>query len=289
MEERIQERVQNFMIEETERIVRERDAVWTKELAKLKAVFLGKTIQSDGSPNLDSQQGSCSRDAHAMMKELELHGVRKKLDLIQDDFVVGEEKQIQEKTEVVKMNEEKTEVEKNEEANIDLETINEGEFEVEQVEVEEMNEEKIEVEKKTEENIELEKINEEELEVVEVEDDQVAGMKVGVVPELADMEYELAIDSPTNIVAYATVDTEAVVVHGKPIGEGNAKVSITRAIQGSAKIPFPISDEIVTVKDAVATYISWPKNLIIEGTSTAVKGSPKVKLIFMLCESCLSK
>lgn len=65
------------------------------------------------------------------------------------------------------------------------------------------------------------------------------------------LERELAIDSPTNIVAYASVDTVCKVLHGKHLSEEIARVSITRVIQGSAKIPFPIKDEITTVGQAV--------------------------------------
>lgn len=232
IEDRIQEGIHQFMKEETSKIIQERDLFWANEMAKLKAAYNGKNTESDCSPVTGSQQGSCSHDA----QKLDLQGARKKLDILKDDLFVGEEKQIQEKTDDLdKKNEEKTELEKN-------------------------NEEKTGAEPNNKENWLLDIFNE--------------GMK----PQLAVMEYELAIDSTLNIVAYATVDTKADVVHGKAIEEENARVSITRAIQGSAKIPFPIKDEIETVEQAVGTYISWPRHLIIElKPSTAVNGCEKVK------------
>ena len=91
-------------------------------------------------------------------------------------------------------------------------------------------------------------------------------------------EWELAVGSLENVVAYATIDTANNVLHGKPLVKENARVSITRVIQGSAKIPFPIEDEIMTVEQAMGTYIAWPRQLISEvKTSVAlVNGTPKV-------------
>ena len=63
IEDRIQEGIHKFMTDETDRIIRERDSFWAAEMEKLKAACLGKTIQTDSSPNLGSQQGSCSKDA----------------------------------------------------------------------------------------------------------------------------------------------------------------------------------------------------------------------------------
>ena len=83
--------------------------------------------------------------------------------------------------------------------------------------------------------------------------------------------------------AHATVDATCKVLHGIPLSEDNARVSITRAIQGSAKIPFPIQDEITTVEEAVGTFIAWPRDLILKmKTSTvATKGIAKVDFCFV--------
>lgn len=85
----------------------------------------------------------------------------------------------------------------------------------------------------------------------------------GEVPlEKEGSQWELAIGTPTNIVAHATVDLVAGVLHGKPLGKDNVRVSITRVIQGAAQIPFPVDDDVMTVEQAVGTFIAWPRKLV---------------------------
>lgn len=98
IDERIQDGIQRFMKEETERIVRERDDFWAAEMAKLKVVFSGKNIELGNSPNVGSQQGSCSKGAHAIVNELELQGIKKQLDLDNNQF--EEENVVEERVEV---------------------------------------------------------------------------------------------------------------------------------------------------------------------------------------------
>ena len=86
--------------------------------------------------------------------------------------------------------------------------------------------------------------------------------------ELKEFECRLALGSIDNIVAIATiveVDTncENQTLHGVALEEGNVRVSILRPLDPQAKVPFPVNDEIVTVKDAVGTYIAWPRDLIL--------------------------
>lgn len=71
------------MASETDRIIKERDAFWAGEMAKLKAALCEKNIHLDGSPNIGSQQGSYSKGIPNLMKEFELEGVKKKLNLIE--------------------------------------------------------------------------------------------------------------------------------------------------------------------------------------------------------------
>lgn len=87
----------------------------------------------------------------------------------------------------------------------------------------------------------------------------------------------MTIGSPTNVVVYATIDVESNVLHGKPLSKENARVSITRVIQGAAQIPYPINDEIINVEQAVGTYIAWPRNLTrkVKKSSAPVKGTLK--------------
>ncbi|XP_074327418.1 uncharacterized protein LOC141665338 [Apium graveolens] len=73
----------------------------------------------------------------------------------------------------------------------------------------------------------------------------------------------------SNIIDCATIDEVRVpegyekTIYGVSLGEKNAKVSITKVIQGDAKIPFPIGDKILTVQEAMGTFIAWPRKMII--------------------------
>ena len=94
IEEKIQEGIQKFMSEQTSKIIEERDAFWAKEMEKLKEALCGKDIRLDGSPLINSQQGSCSMGGPAdLRKDLDLNeGPRKKLKLTRDcDDEVEEE------------------------------------------------------------------------------------------------------------------------------------------------------------------------------------------------------
>ena len=79
----------------------------------------------------------------------------------------------------------------------------------------------------------------------------------------------MALESVDNIVAYGLilevdVDPSQQLIHGKPLGEDNLRVSIIRAVVGDAKLPFPITgDDIVTVNNAVGSIVAWPKNLVV--------------------------
>ena len=111
--------------------------------------------------------------------------------------------------------------------------------------------------------------------------------------------WELAIGTPTNIVAHATVDFVTAVLHGKPLGGDNVRVSITHVIQGAAEIPFPIDDEIITVDQAVGTFITWPRNMLrevkansdrVKSQAVKVLNSSIFSLSFILFKStCLRK
>jgi hypothetical protein len=54
-------------------------------------------------------------------------------------------------------------------------------------------------------------------------------------------------------------------LHNKPIGADNVKVSICVPIVPNAAIPFPLED-IAYVSDAVGTFIAWPKRLVIKSS-----------------------
>ncbi|XP_061987927.1 uncharacterized protein LOC133706413 isoform X2 [Rosa rugosa] len=100
------------------------------------------------------------------------------------------------------------------------------------------------------------------------------------IEELRPSECKLALGSVDNIVAIASVvevqDDKCAnqTVHGHPLGEGNVRVSIIRPLVPEAKLPFPVNDEIVSVKDAVGTYIAWPRDLILQSPPQTNKKQP---------------
>ncbi|KAL1816639.1 hypothetical protein ACET3Z_019213 [Daucus carota] len=190
-------------------------------MAKLKEALGLKKLFAEESPNIGSQQGSCSKGGVANL-ELELVAARKKLDL-DGDQGSAEEK----------------DAEKDEFVEKDVAEEKNG---VEEIQREENGEVK----------------GSEVLEVVDNPMDDAALINQ------RPSTWELFIETPTNVVAHATVDMVSTVLHGKPIGEDNARVSITHVIQGAAHIPFPIEDEITTVEQAVGTFIAWPRNLLRE-------------------------
>ncbi|KAM5584191.1 hypothetical protein ABKV19_003845 [Rosa sericea] len=93
--------------------------------------------------------------------------------------------------------------------------------------------------------------------------------------KVAEVECKLAIDSVEHIVACATVmacEDPSQLVHGTPLGDGNVRVSIYAALEEKAKVPFPVKDEIETVKQAMGSWVAWPKHLVIK---SHVKKPPK--------------
>lgn len=82
-----------------------------------------------------------------------------------------------------------------------------------------------------------------------------------------EIDCKLAVGSVDNIVAHATImesgDDPEAVIHGRPLGDDNRRVSVYYAIDEKAKVPFPVEDEIVTVKHAMGSWVAWPKDLII--------------------------
>lgn len=52
-------------------------------------------------------------------------------------------------------------------------------------------------------------------------------------------------------------------IHGVPLEPGCACVSVDGLIKGNALVPIPVKGEIETVEQAVGSYVSWPRDLII--------------------------
>ncbi|KAK9942844.1 hypothetical protein M0R45_008491 [Rubus argutus] len=81
-----------------------------------------------------------------------------------------------------------------------------------------------------------------------------------------EIDAKLALGSIDHIVARATVmecDDPSQTVHGAPLGDDSLRVSIYYAIEEKALVPFPVQDEIRTVKQAMGSWVAWPKELII--------------------------
>ena len=77
---------------------------------------------------------------------------------------------------------------------------------------------------------------------------------------------ELAVGTIENKVAFGLLfddDNMNKSIHGVPIESRCVRVSMDGPIQGQAKIPKPVPGEIETVEQAVGSYVSWPRDLII--------------------------
>ena len=75
----------------------------------------------------------------------------------------------------------------------------------------------------------------------------------------------MAVGTVDNIVAYGTAffkDPPGQLCHGYPLGDANVRVSIDHAKEEKAAVPYPTED-IKTVKQAMGSIISWPKELVI--------------------------
>ncbi|KAL6209102.1 hypothetical protein ACLB2K_020045 [Fragaria x ananassa] len=94
---------------------------------------------------------------------------------------------------------------------------------------------------------------------------------------------EEAVDTVENIVAFGCIvdrdlDPNKQTIHGVPLGAENVRVSIVVSIIGHHLLPYPIKDEIMTVKDALGSIVAWPRNLVIK-TATDMENKAKPKAI----------
>ncbi|KAL1826336.1 hypothetical protein ACET3Z_004748 [Daucus carota] len=99
-------------------------------------------------------------------------------------------------------------------------------------------------------------------------DDDVAIIEYAAVPpeNKGPKKCELAVETIENKVAFGLLfDDEDMnkSIHGVALQPGCARVSVDGTIQGDALIPIPIKGEIEIVDQAVGSYMSWPRDLII--------------------------
>lgn len=76
---------------------------------------------------------------------------------------------------------------------------------------------------------------------------------------------KLAVGSINNVVSHGTiieVDAANHTVHGVPLGEGNIRVAIDASLDEQALLPIPVTEELVTVGQAVGSHVAWPKHLV---------------------------
>ena len=76
----------------------------------------------------------------------------------------------------------------------------------------------------------------------------------------------LAINTKTNIVAKALVFERKgpnEKIHHTILGEQFLRVSIKEAFYPDAVLPIPVSDELTFVKDAIGTFVPWPKEFVL--------------------------
>ena len=71
------------------------------------------------------------------------------------------------------------------------------------------------------------------------------------------------------------VAIESTTIHGVPLEANTHHVTFKMAINLEARIPIPIGDEFVYIKDTVDTMGPWPKHFVFLSTA------PKVKIILL--------
>ncbi|XP_040367463.1 uncharacterized protein LOC112179893 [Rosa chinensis] len=81
-----------------------------------------------------------------------------------------------------------------------------------------------------------------------------------------EIDAKLALGSIDHIVALATImecDDSSQTCHGYPLGDNNVRVSVYCVVDEKALVPFPVADEILTVRQAMGSWVAWPKELVI--------------------------
>ena len=55
---------------------------------------------------------------------------------------------------------------------------------------------------------------------------------------------------------------ESIIIYGIPLGSNTYCVAVKMAVDPEARLPIPIGEKIVYVKDVVDTMVPWPKYLM---------------------------
>ncbi|XP_062100387.1 uncharacterized protein LOC133806284 [Humulus lupulus] len=82
-------------------------------------------------------------------------------------------------------------------------------------------------------------------------------------PLKKDVKCKLYIEQGGDVVALGRVVATKGNVHGKSLAPGNYRVVVDRCLDGSAKLPVSVGDEMTLVVHAVNSYVAWSSHLII--------------------------
>ncbi|XP_062103636.1 uncharacterized protein LOC133814725 [Humulus lupulus] len=82
-------------------------------------------------------------------------------------------------------------------------------------------------------------------------------------PVHTNVKCKLYIGQGGDVVALGQVVATKGNVHGKSLAPGNYRVVVDRCLDGSAKLPVSVGDEMTLVVHAVNSYVAWPSHLII--------------------------
>ena len=81
----------------------------------------------------------------------------------------------------------------------------------------------------------------------------------------------MGIGTTNNIVAVGMVFEKSgphEKIHNVSLGEENVRVCITKvteAIFSNVALPIPVGDEMTQIKDAIGSFVAWPKELVCIG------------------------
>ncbi|XP_062118610.1 uncharacterized protein LOC133832256 [Humulus lupulus] len=82
-------------------------------------------------------------------------------------------------------------------------------------------------------------------------------------PLKKDVKCKLYVGQGGDVVALGRVVATKGNVHGKILAPGNYRVVVDRCLDGSAKLPVSVGDEMTLVVHVVNSYVAWPSHLII--------------------------
>ncbi|KAL6530235.1 hypothetical protein OROHE_014588 [Orobanche hederae] len=93
--------------------------------------------------------------------------------------------------------------------------------------------------------------------------DDVSGPSRGKTPPVDTGRFGFYVDErPPRLVAIGRVHHEDSTLHCAPLPAHLVKVVVEEAVDGGAEVPIP-TEEVSLVREALGTFIAWPKNLVI--------------------------